>query len=207
MRSAHSRRLAPFLSRNRRPTDFPPFMAASTELHRSTALPTPPLSSPRYIRRARAPASSHQSSSSLLVHSAAVRRPHRLKQSVPVGRRSILQPRALPEQAAPTASSARTSQHRRLSPTPEHRWPRECPRCRHPSASGTEPEATSKSGHSGSSPSLVSTHQRSPRSPLSILLTPEFLSRRIARIFWPARDLLSAGHGVQETIVTTKKKR
>jgi hypothetical protein len=30
---------------------------------------------------------------------------------------------------------------------------------------------------------LVSTHLRSPRSPLSILLTPEFLSRRIARIF------------------------
>jgi hypothetical protein len=76
-----------------------------------------------------------------------------------------------------TASSARKSQHRRLSPMPEHRWPRECSRCRRPSASGTEPEATSKSGHSGSSPSLVSTHLRSPRSPLSILLTPEFLSR------------------------------
>jgi hypothetical protein len=96
---------------------------------------------------------------------------------------SIRRPGALPEQAAPTASSARTSQHRRLSPTPEHRWPRECPRCCCPFASGTEPEASSKSGHSGSSPSLVSTHLRPPRSPLSILLTPEFLSRWIARIF------------------------
>jgi hypothetical protein len=96
-------------------------------------------------------------------------RSRRLSQSrVPVDRRSIRQPGALPEQASPTASSARASQHHRISPTPEHRWPRECPMCRRLSTSGIEPEATAKYGHSNSSPSLVSTHLHSPRSPLSI---------------------------------------
>jgi hypothetical protein len=137
----------------------------------SLALPPAVLSA--YKASARTPASSRLtpiSPSSFLTHSTAQhsRRPSQSK--VPVGCRSIRQPGALPEQAAPTASSARTSQHRCLSPTSEHRCPRECPGCRRPSASGTEPEATSKSGHSSSSPSLVSTHLHSPRSPLSILL-------------------------------------
>jgi hypothetical protein len=46
-------RLFPLISSP--PSASKPFVAASTELHRSTALPTPPLPSPPNIRRARAP--------------------------------------------------------------------------------------------------------------------------------------------------------